>query len=71
LNHPPKSSGGVLADLPGSIERYRNRAEELRVQAESNGNESTRETLLHVADSYDKMADRLANIARVTGIICD
>jgi hypothetical protein len=72
MMHVPPPKGGVLHDLPSSIARYRSRAEELRVQAETPDKDAgARETLLHVAESYDHMAERLEKMARASRIPVD
>jgi hypothetical protein len=41
-------------------QHWRQRAEEARVQAEQMNNEQTRQTMLRIADDYDKLAVRAA-----------
>jgi hypothetical protein len=45
------------------VDDYRNRAEELRVLAESMNEGDARETMLRVAGEYLHMAERLENAA--------
>jgi hypothetical protein len=72
MMHVPPPRDGALHDLPSSIARYRNRAEELRLQAETPDRDTgARDTLLHVAESYDHMAERLVKIARASRIPID
>jgi hypothetical protein len=45
--------------------RYRQRAEELRVIAESTRDRRTRKLLLGVAEDYDRMAETMERIAQI------
>jgi hypothetical protein len=54
-----------LETLTRSIRRYRARTHELRAHAEAHTTDAARDTLLSVAGSYEKMADRLERIIAV------
>jgi hypothetical protein len=62
---PQPGSGQFLKSLQESISHYRSRADELRAYAEAHATRAARDTLLSVADSYEKMADRLERICAV------
>jgi hypothetical protein len=51
-----------------NVSRYRARAEELRVVAETLDDPTTSDALTQVADGYDEMADRLSGTAEVTNL---
>jgi hypothetical protein len=51
-------------DEANTATRYRQRAEELRVIAESSRDGRTRKLLLGVAEDYDRMAETMERIAQ-------
>ena len=46
-------------DAERSAKGYRARAEQIRVEAEGMQNPETKQALLHIADSYEQLANRL------------
>ena len=52
-----------MGDILGQVERWRLYAVELRTQAESLSNAVAKDAMLEMADSYDKLADRMKKLA--------
>ena len=51
-----------MANLQEQIERYRMKADEAFATAHTMSNEAARDTLLDMAEGYDRLADRLEDL---------
>jgi len=51
-----------MGDILGEVERWRLKADELRATAEMLTNEVARDSLLEMADGYDRLADHMEDL---------
>jgi hypothetical protein len=54
-----------MGDIIGESRRWRMKAEELRAIADCVSNEIARDTLLQMAEGYDRLAQQMEEIAEV------
>ena len=51
-----------MGDILGEVQRWRLKADELRATAETLSNAVARDSLQEMADGYDRLADRMADL---------
>jgi hypothetical protein len=52
-----------MADVLGQVQRWRAKADELRATADILSNQVARDSLLDMADGYDRLADHMEDLA--------
>jgi hypothetical protein len=51
-----------MGDIPGEVQRWRLKSDELRATAEMLTNAVARDSLLEMADGYDRLADNMEDL---------